>query len=72
MPQLGFRPCMSCDKRYPGCHGKCEDYLKIKALKDKAKKDSAPYWECVILASQRKYGSVLPHYKQRSRIEVDE
>lgn len=23
-----FRPCKDCQKRYPGCSGKCEDYEK--------------------------------------------
>lgn len=29
--------CMNCDKRYPGCHGKCAEYLEQKAKHDAAK-----------------------------------
>lgn len=26
-----FRVCLDCEKRHPGCHSKCEDYLSEKA-----------------------------------------
>ena len=29
--------CKDCDKRKPGCHSKCESYLKEKAERDKLK-----------------------------------
>ena len=27
-------PCYECEKRTPGCHSSCEDYLSYKAKKD--------------------------------------
>jgi len=30
-------PCMGCEKREPGCHGKCEDYLAFKAAHEAEK-----------------------------------
>lgn len=29
--------CMNCEKRHPGCHGKCAEYLEQKARHDAAK-----------------------------------
>lgn len=29
--------CKGCEKRYPGCHGKCEAYLADKAKHDALK-----------------------------------
>ena len=31
------KKCFKCDKRYPGCHAECEDYLKWKEEHDKVK-----------------------------------
>lgn len=28
-------PCYKCEKRYPGCHAKCESYLTFRERKDK-------------------------------------
>ena len=29
--------CKGCEKRYPGCHGKCETYIAEKAIHDENK-----------------------------------
>lgn len=29
--------CRGCEKRYPGCHGKCEDYKQARAVYDRQK-----------------------------------
>lgn len=42
--RINITCCVDCTKRYPGCHGKCEDYIQQKkelnATKD-YKKDNA-------------------------------
>lgn len=44
---MGFKgDCMGCEKRYPGCHSKCESYLNAKAEYEKEKalvKDEMDY-----------------------------
>lgn len=30
-----FIACKDCANRYPGCHGKCETYIKAKAEHDR-------------------------------------
>lgn len=35
----GKGPCYGCEKRYPGCHGKCEDYKEWRSDFD-AKKNA--------------------------------
>lgn len=36
------KKCFRCDKRYPGCHASCEDYLEWKKSHDalKAEEDA--------------------------------
>lgn len=29
-----FESCIKCEKRYPGCHGKCKEYLDSRAELD--------------------------------------
>jgi hypothetical protein len=29
-----FKSCINCEKRHPGCHGKCKDYLDNRAELD--------------------------------------
>lgn len=42
-----FKSCMECTKRYPGCHAKCEEYLKARAELDEIneiKNANRSYW----------------------------
>lgn len=32
-----FEKCLSCDRRYAGCHANCLDYLRDRKRLDKAK-----------------------------------
>lgn len=34
-----FKSCRSCTERTPGCHGKCEKYIKERADFDKVKEN---------------------------------
>ena len=31
--------CLNCEKRYLGCHGSCESYLKFKAERELIRKN---------------------------------
>ena len=34
-------PCKDCEKRYIGCHGRCEKYLKFKKANDERLKQKS-------------------------------
>lgn len=36
---MSFECCRICEKREPGCHGKCEDYITAKTKHDEFKKE---------------------------------
>lgn len=47
-------PCKGCEKRYPGCHSKCEGYISWRAELDKRnaeiraeKEADTSYWNGV-------------------------
>ena len=42
-------PCMGCQRRTPGCHGQCGDYLEFKAIlagkNEYLRKHDRPMWD---------------------------
>ena len=36
--QMIKSPCLNCEKRYPGCHSKCEDYIAFRKGMDERNK----------------------------------
>jgi len=55
-------PCHNCPKRYPGCHGKCDDYKAWKADWDKKKQaEKLKANSGVTSRSQRYHRPYSPH-----------
>lgn len=58
MEQIAFRvkpsPCKGCADRVPGCHGKCEKYIKFRADLDKSKAEK----DRAIMLSDAKWNSL--------------
>lgn len=44
-------PCKGCQKRRPGCHDQCSDYLEFKAVvsqkNEYLRKNERPKWDCM-------------------------
>ena len=36
-------PCKGCERRKPGCHSVCEDYLEFASYREKARRNRAEY-----------------------------
>lgn len=56
-------PCYNCQNRYPGCHGKCEDYHRA----DAARKANARKGDNTMAAYYRPKIVAVEHRKHMER-----
>ena len=45
MASLTMYPCKDCPDRSPGCHSRCEKYIKAKNIETEIKKKKRDEWE---------------------------
>ena len=64
---LPSAPCKGCEKRYVGCHSKCEEYIDYKKRAEEASKLVADKksFENIFYADKRKVG--IKALKQKKR-----
>ena len=41
---MGYAPCKNCEKRYVGCHSKCDEYKRFKDEHDYAKNNQQAFY----------------------------
>lgn len=56
--RIGDAPCIGCEERYLGCHGKCSKYQKFRAernreLNEKVKRAEAQYYPKLLSKTKR-------------------
>ena len=61
-------PCMGCDKRYVGCHSKCEDYIAFKKLSDDMNAETRKRKDLDGVYSSYRKDSAKRFYKKRKVI----
>lgn len=54
---MSITPCKDCEARYPGCHGKCKDYITWRAEYDKDKEQKRIQKEIEAEQSRRVFGT---------------
>lgn len=56
-------PCHNCEKRYPGCHSKCEAYKEYDAKNEAVRKER----ELVALSAPNLNAKMKRFYKDKSK-----
>ena len=52
--KIGAAPCMGCEERYFGCHGKCEKYQEFRKEKDKQCEERIKRSEIAYIANKER------------------
>jgi len=71
--RLEKAPCMNCDERYFGCHGKCEKYQTFRAERDRINNEKFKRIDMYYSAKnpkRRRHNTMLEDFKYRRKNEI--